>query len=178
MDRGWYSSNESLGSDTRVFWRGGTINGNIRQHHPVFSAYPLVMTPSFIIHLGWWNVGSFLNSGRSRIFDDCSSLSKASSASKAASSSNRRIKLLDNSHFWCHNLPMKLDMKCEQKCSATYSLDDKLGNPISLVNLKVLLSKVEQKDLDLATVIRVNDTCTSRNVMLDCQPRAGSNTAI
>ncbi|KAI6761241.1 hypothetical protein HG531_001794 [Fusarium graminearum] len=65
------------------------------------------------------------------------------SASKAAGTSNTLLKLLDLNNLGCVD-----------------ALEDELGNAVALLDLKVGVVVVEEKDLDLATVIGINDTST------------------
>lgn len=65
------------------------------------------------------------------------------SASKAAGTSNTLLKLLDFNNLGCVD-----------------ALEDELGNAVTLLDLKVGVVVVEEKDLDLATVIGINDTST------------------
>jgi hypothetical protein len=65
------------------------------------------------------------------------------SASEAASTSDTLLELLDLDNLGCID-----------------ALEDKLGNAVTLLDLKVGLVVVEKKDLDLATVIGIDDTST------------------
>ena len=83
------------------------------------------------------------------------------STSKPPSTSNALLQFLDLNHFRC------IDPLQYQLC-----------HTVSLLDLEILLAVVEQQNLDLATIIRVNDSSTSINHMLGSQTRARCNMAI
>ena len=57
-------------------------------------------------------------------------------------------------------------------------LQHELGNPVSLLHLKVRVGMVEEKDLDLAAVISVDDAGTGVDKMLRGETRSGGDSAV
>ena len=60
----------------------------------------------------------------------------------------------------------------------TYPFNDKLSDAISFVDSKILVTQVKKKNLNLATIVCVNDAGTGGDAVLHCEPRARSNAAI
>jgi hypothetical protein len=71
------------------------------------------------------------------------------SASEPTSTSNTLLELLDLNNLGCVD-----------------ALEDKLGNAVTLLDLKVGLIVVEKKNLDLSAVIGINDTSTGVDEVL------------
>jgi hypothetical protein len=82
-------------------------------------------------------------------------------AAKATSTPLTLIKLL---HF--HNF------------RSVDALEHKLGNAVALLDLEVGLAMVEQKDLDRAAVVGINDTGSCIDEVLGSETRTRGNAAV
>lgn len=85
----------------------------------------------------------------------------STSASKSASATNALLQLLD-----------LLDLRSDDP------LKDELGNPVPLLNLVIRVRVVEQQDLDLATVVGVDDARPGVDEVLGREARPRRNTAV
>ena len=90
-----------------------------------------------------------------------SSSGETTSAAKATSSTDTLLEFLDLDNL-----------------GRADALQDKLGNAIALLDLKVGLGMVKQENLDLAAVVGVNDTSAGVDKVLRSEARSGSNAAV
>lgn len=86
---------------------------------------------------------------------------ESSRTPEAAGSSHTRLKLLHDDNFG------RVD-----------ALDDELGNSITLLDGKIGIAQVEQDDLDLATVVSVDDASARVNAVLGGEAGAGGYAAV
>ena len=81
-------------------------------------------------------------------------------------------------YIWANMSRLSSDDVLLRKWAWPYSLKDQLRDPISFLDLEVGLGVVEQQDLNLATVVRIDDAGAGVNEVLGRKPAAWSDATV